>query len=117
MSSLDHRETDDSAYPDPWASPGYVPDTSRGLPVELARAMGEWAQVKAATLEPGHIDRDWRALRAAEAQARDAGLRATVPEPGSQGSLQYQTDAAAWGTGRGIGLDGPGISAGLEAGA
>src|SRR5215831_2414248 len=53
---------------------------------------------------------DWRALREAETQARDAGLRATVPQPDRRGTPEYEADAAAWGTGRGVAPDG------LEAG-
>jgi len=50
---------------------------------------------------------DWRALRQAETRARDAGLRTSVPQPDGHGTPEYQADAAAWGTGRGIGPDGP----------
>ncbi len=49
------------------------------------------------------IGRDWRALREAEARARETGLRVSVPQPDGQGSPGYQADADAWGPGRGIG--------------
>jgi len=58
---------------------------------------------------------DWRALRESEAAARDAGLRASMLSPDGPRSPGYQADAEAWGTGRGIGPDGPGPG-GLEAG-
>jgi hypothetical protein len=50
---------------------------------------------------------DWRAVRQAQAHARDAGLRATVPRADGEGTPKYQADATAWGTGRGIDPDGP----------
>src|SRR5512135_828492 len=58
MSWLDDRQAADPAYPDPdtdpWASPGYAPDTSRGLPVEIAYTMGEQARQRNAGAEhPG----------------------------------------------------------------
>ena len=34
-------------------------------------------------------------------------VRATVPQPDGHGTPEYQADAAAWGTGRGIGPGGP----------
>ena len=40
---------------DPWAAPDYVPDTSRGLPPEVAAVIGEWARqrnARTAQMEP-----------------------------------------------------------------
>jgi hypothetical protein len=74
---------------------------------EVAQGLHSW-DTAAEALNPHHtIGRDWRALREAETQARDAGLRVTVPQPDGQGSPEYQADAGAWGSGRGIGPDGP----------
>lgn len=146
MSWLDDMEAADPAYPDPgqdpWADPGYVPDTSRGISIETAYAIGEWARqqnIEAERLRPGQghpapgdrrpvsardlIDdwaarharapgveyhgRDWHLVHDADAAAREAGLRATVPQPSGQHTSQWQTDAQTWGTGRGIQPDGP----------
>jgi hypothetical protein len=51
--------------------------------------------------------RDWRLIGDATANAREIGLRASVPQPDGQGSPEYEADAQAWGTGRGIRPDGP----------
>ena len=177
MSWLDDMEAADPAYPGPetgpWAAEGYVPDTSRGLPGDIAYAIGEVARQQDAAPGMEQPDRpwlildsdgdllgdyrkkadrdhalvthiragepastshwdpggyygpgwgepqplpltvtgpDWRALRHAEAQARDAGVRASVPQPDGQGSPEYQADTIAWGSGLRIGPDG------LEAG-
>jgi hypothetical protein len=147
MSWLDDMEAADPAYPnpgddDPWAGPGYVPGTSRGIPAETAYAASEWARQENITAErarpeqvqpdpgdrrpvpardliggwaarharvPGveHPGRDWHLVRDAQAAARTAGLRATVPQPDGQHAPQWQADAQAWGTGRGIEPDGP----------
>ena len=146
MNWLDDREAADPACPDPgddpWAAPGYVPDTSRGLSVETAYAIGQWLAQQSARTEwphPGQADtasadrcpvpvrdliddsatrhgrapgvehhgRDWHIVRDAEAAARTAGLRATAPQPPGQDTAEWQADAHAWGTGRGVGPDGP----------
>jgi hypothetical protein len=146
MSWLDDMEAADPAYPDPdedpWADPGYVPGPSRGLSVETAHAIGEWARqenVKAERLRldqvlpapgdrrpvsardligdwaarharvPGveYPGRDWHLVHDAQAAARVAGLRATVPQPDGQHTPEWQADAQTWGTGRGIAPDGP----------
>lgn len=60
--------------------------------------------------------RDWRLIRAAEASAREAGMRASIPDPAAAGTPEYAADLAQWGDGRGIGPDGPETAAGLEAG-
>jgi hypothetical protein len=51
--------------------------------------------------------RDWQLIRDAEANAREIGLRSTVPQPDGHGTPEYEADTAAWGTGRGIGPGGP----------
>ena len=60
--------------------------------------------------------RDWRLIRAAEASAREAGMRISIPDPAVAGTPEYAADLAQWGDGRGIGPDGPETAAGLEAG-
>jgi hypothetical protein len=146
MSWLDDMEAADPAYPDPdddpWASPGYVPDTLRGLPPETGTAIGEWARQQNTQTEERHIGevlpargdrrpvlardliedwaarharvrgvehhgRDWHLVHDAEAAARAAGLRAAVPPPSGQHTPDWQADAQAWGTGRGVAPDGP----------
>jgi hypothetical protein len=59
---------------------------------------------------------DWRLIRAAEASARQAGTRASIPDPAAAGTPEYAADLARWGDGRGIGPDDPETGAGLEAG-
>jgi hypothetical protein len=59
---------------------------------------------------------DWRLIRAGEASAREIGMRASTPDPAAAGTPQYAGDLARWGSGRGIGPDGPEAGAGLEAG-
>jgi hypothetical protein len=146
MSWLDDMESADPAYPDPdddpWAMPGYVPDTLCVLPAETGTAIGEWARqhnAEAEQLAPHHAPaepgdrplatahdliedwraqhartpgaeyhgRDWHLVHEADAAAREIGLRATVPQPDGQHIPEWQVDAQAWGTGRGIGPDGP----------
>lgn len=72
------------------------------------------AQVRGASHDgPG---RDWQLIRAAEANAREIGMRASLPDPAAAGTPDYAADLAWWGDGRGIGPDGPETGAGLEAG-
>src|SRR5215831_12096472 len=47
--------------------------------------------------------RDWRMIRAAEASAREIGMRASIPDPAAAGTPEYAADLAQWGDGRGIG--------------
>jgi hypothetical protein len=60
---------------------------------------------------------DRRLIRAAEASARQAGLRASAPDPAAAGNPGYAADLARRGSGRGIGPggrqapDGPGAGA------
>lgn len=49
---------------------------------------------------------DWRLIRATEASACQAGLRASILDPAAAGTPGYAADLARWGTGRGIGADG-----------
>jgi hypothetical protein len=74
---------------------------------EVADRLHAWRITEQAVNPHPAVGRDWRALRAAEAQAREAGLGASIPQPDSQDSPEYQADAAGWGSGRGIGPDGP----------
>ena len=57
---------------------------------------------------------DWRMIRAAEASAREIGMRASIPDPAAAKTPEYAADLARWGDGRGIGPDGPGTGAGPE---
>jgi hypothetical protein len=59
---------------------------------------------------------DWRLIRAAEASAREIGLRASIQDPAAARTPEYAAGLAQWGGGRGIGPDGPGTGAGPEAG-
>ena len=96
----------------PPASPGAEPET-------IAELLGDWYRRQSAhghgarRAGPG---RDWRLMRAAEANAREIGMRASIPDTAAAGTAEYAADLAAWGDGRGIGVDGPGDGAGLEAG-
>ena len=60
--------------------------------------------------------RDWRLIRAAEANSRETGMRASIPDPAAAGTPEYAADLARWGDGRGIGPDGPQEGAEPEAG-
>lgn len=94
-------------------------DPGGGHPKTAAELFSGWyfehaAQVRGASREgPG---RDWRLIRAAEASAREVGMRASIPDPAAARTPEYAADLARWGDGRGIGPDGPVASAGLEAG-
>ena len=46
---------------------------------------------------------DWRMIRAAEASARETGLRASMADQSAAGTPEYAADLARWGDGRGIG--------------
>jgi hypothetical protein len=66
---------------------------------------------------------DWQLIRAAEAGARQTGMRASMPDRAAAGTPEYDADLARWGDGRGIGPDGPETApaagtgeAGIEAG-
>jgi hypothetical protein len=47
--------------------------------------------------------RDWQMIRAAEASARETGMRASIPDQSAAGTPEYAADLAQWGDGRGIG--------------
>lgn len=74
---------------------------------EVAQGLHAWHDVEQLLHPDRPVGPDWRALRTAEARARDAGLRASIPHPDGQGSPEYEPDAEAWGTGRGIEPEGP----------
>jgi hypothetical protein len=59
---------------------------------------------------------DWQLIRAAEAGARQIGMRASTPDPAAAGTPAYAADLARWGDGRGVGPDGPETGAEPEAG-
>jgi hypothetical protein len=59
------------------------------------------AQVRGASCD-GPVP-DWRLIRAAEANAREIGMRASTPDPAAAGTPEYAADLAQWGDGRGIG--------------
>jgi hypothetical protein len=94
-------------------------DPGDGDPKTAAELFSGWyfeqaAHVRGASREgPG---RDWRLIRAAEANAREIGIRVSIPDPAAAGTADYATDLARWGDGRGICPDGPGTGAGPEAG-
>ena len=94
-------------------------DPGGGDPKTAAELFSGWyfeqaAHVRGASHEgPG---RDWRLIRAAEANAREVGIRVSIPDPAAAGTADYATDLARWGDGRGICPDGPGTGAGPEAG-
>jgi len=109
--------------PDPYTEPGPGRDAApRPGPYDLhaglddgrlnaARGLiADWYDRQAGYVSGASHDgpgRDWRLIGDATANAREIGLRASVPQPGGQESPEYQADAQAWGTGRGIGPDGP----------
>ena len=75
--------------------------------------IADWYQGQTAYVSGAAYDgpgRTWQLIRDGVANARELGLRASVPQPDGYGTSDYEADAAVWGTGRGIG---PG---GLEAG-
>ena len=59
---------------------------------------------------------DWQLIRAAEASARETGMRASTPDPAAARTGDYAADLARWGSGRGIGPDGSQPAVGPEAG-
>jgi hypothetical protein len=71
MNWLDDMEAADPAYPapgaDPWAMPGYVPGTSRGLPAEADDAIGLYELH--ARLDDGHLEAARQLIADARADA------------------------------------------------
>jgi hypothetical protein len=59
---------------------------------------------------------DWQLIHAAEADARQIGMRASTPDPAAARTPAYAADLARSGDGRGIGPDGPETGAPPEAG-
>ncbi len=51
-----------------------------------------------------HPCSDWRLIRAAEASAREIGMRASTPDSAAAGTAEYAADLARWGDGRNIAL-------------
>jgi hypothetical protein len=90
-------------------------DLGTGQVKTIAELLREWylrhTAHGAARDGPG---RDWRLIRAAEANARQIGMRASIPDPAAAKTPEYAADLARWGDGRGIGPDGPGTGAGPE---
>ncbi len=108
MSWLDDMEAADPAYPDhsddPWADPGYVPGTSRGISAEAAYAIGQWTRqedIKADRarldqVQPDHGDR--RPVPARELIGDWAARHARVPgveHHGRDWHLVHDVQAAA----------------------
>jgi hypothetical protein len=93
------RQLDWERAQDPWheqTGPGYTEppiDWDPGAPYEREA----FAEIE---------DRNWRALQEADACARGRGLQVTE-RSAAPWSPQYQADAAAWGTGRGVEPDEP----------
>jgi hypothetical protein len=91
-------------------------------PVTIAELFRDWYLRQTAHVRGGRRDgpgRDWRLIRAAEADARETGMRASIPEPAAAGTPEYAADLARWGDGRGIGpgsTGAPGEPDGPEAG-
>jgi hypothetical protein len=109
--------------PDPNSEPGTGPEAGSrpGLydlharlddgHLNAARELvADWYNRQAGYVSGAHHagpGRDWRLIGDAEANAREIGLRVSVPQPDGQGSPGYEADAQTWGTGRGIGPGGP----------
>ena len=72
----------------------------------IAELFTDWYSRQASYVRGASHDgpgRDWRMIRAAEASAREIGLRASIPDPAAAGTPEYAADLARWGDGRGIG--------------
>jgi hypothetical protein len=81
-------------------------DPGAGRVTTIAELLCDWHLRQAAHVHGGRRDgpgRDWRLIRAAEANARETGMRASIPDPAAAGTPQYAADLARWGDGRGIG--------------
>src|SRR5215472_5741839 len=85
----------------------------------VAELLADWYSRQASYVRGASHDgpgADWRMIRAAEASAREIGMRASIPDQSASGTAEYAADLARWGDGRGIGpgsagapeeLDGP----------
>jgi hypothetical protein len=72
----------------------------------IAELLADWYSRQASYVRGGSHDgpgRDWRMIRAAEASAREIGMRASIPDQSAAGTAEYAADLARWGDGRGIG--------------
>jgi len=94
-------------------------DPGAGPVKTIAELLSDWYLRQTAHVRGARRDgpgRDWRLIRAAEANARETGMRASIPDPAAAGTPEYAADLAQWGDGRGIGPDGPQEGAEPEAG-
>jgi hypothetical protein len=88
-----------------WDTHGLAEDEAQPAALdEVGQGLSAWADEL--TARRGSVP-DWRAIQEAESHTREIGLRASVPQPDGQDTPEYRADAEAWGTGRGIGPDGP----------
>jgi hypothetical protein len=72
----------------------------------VAELFADWYSRQASYVRGASHDgpgADWRMIRAAEASARETGMRASIPDPAAAGTPEYAADLARWGDGRGIG--------------
>ena len=109
MSWLDEMEAADPAYPGDVLYPAARTRAGRGLYklhaglddgyLDAARDLiADWYARQANhtnEARPGGSGRDWRPVRDAEANARQIGLRARIPQPREHRSPEYQADAEA----------------------
>ena len=97
-------------------------DPGAGPVKTIAELFRDWYLRQTAHVHGARRDgpgRDWRLIRAAEANARQTGMRASIPDPAAAGTPEYAADLARWGDGRGIGpgsTGAPGEPDGPEAG-
>jgi hypothetical protein len=107
----------------PSRSQGWPPEDPGGTrPVKtITELFTDWYLRQGAHVHGARRDgpgRDWRLIRAAEANARQTGMRASLPDPAAAGT-PAAADLARWGDGRGIGpgsTAAPGEPDGPEAG-
>ena len=91
---------------------GLHADPGNGQVKTTAELFSGWhfrqaAQVRGASCD-GPVP-DWQLIRAAEANAREIGMRASMPDPAAAGTPEYAADLAQWGDGRGIGPGSSGL--------
>ena len=87
-------------------------DPGNGQVETTAELFADWhfrqaAQVRGASCD-GPVP-DWQLIRAAEANAREIGMRASMPDPAAAKTPEYAADLAQWGDGRGIGPGSSGL--------
>ena len=109
MSWLDEMEAADSAYPGDVSHPGARTRAGQDLyqlhaklddgHLNAARDLiADWYARPAnhvSEARPRGSGRDWQPVRDPEANARQIGLRASIPQPHEHESPEYQADAAA----------------------